>query len=106
MIENDNRAKHLENLSDHELVHLGITGQIPLKKYGKLFNEQHKSPDLLEMAFSKKELNKIYTEYPGLRPKDKNKSKRISLESIVDSLGDKKNQVIEKVVDFVKKLGK
>lgn len=94
-----------EEFSEHRLVHEYITGQMPRDKYVKLFNKRHKSPDLLEMTFSEKELEKIYNEYPSLRPKEHRNQRRGSLEAIVDNLEVRKNQVIEKVVDFVKRIG-
>ncbi len=94
-----------EEFSEHRLVHEYISGQMPLKKYVKLFNKRHESINLLEMAFSEKELKKLYNECPSLRPKEDRNQRRGSLELIIDNLEDKKNQVVGKVVDFVKRIG-
>jgi len=110
MIEKGKNPKHSEESLSHQLVSRYMRGEIPIDKYAKSFSAMHRVPNLLEMSFNERELNKIYDEYPSLRPKDSNKpevfkSQRGSLKAIVDNLEDKKNQIVEKVVDFAKRLG-
>jgi len=93
--------KNTEN--SHKIVRRFMQGEIPLDEYAKLFEQSHKGIDLIQML-SKRDQNEIYNECPSLRPKDNKNTGRCSLEAILDNCEDKKNQIINKVVESLKEL--
>lgn len=88
----------------HKIVRRFIQGEIPLDEYAKLFEQNHKGIDLIQML-GKKDQNEIYMEYPSLRPKGNKNPGGSSLEAFFDNCENKKNQLISKIIKSVKSLG-